>query len=66
MPVYDFHPVTVSLLIMDVPVTCSTPKGPSIDFRLSYDQREVRSGSRRPRKLVNYGKQGKRGQGETA
>jgi RHS repeat-associated protein len=40
MAIYAFHPVKGSLLIRDIPLRYSPPRGPSVRFRLSYDHRE--------------------------
>ncbi len=41
MPIWNIHLHTVSLNIVDVPIRYNTPYGPSIDLRLSYNQREA-------------------------
>jgi YD repeat-containing protein len=41
MPVYTFHPVKASLLISDVPLGYSPPRGPAVRLRLSYDHRDA-------------------------
>jgi YD repeat-containing protein len=40
MAVYDFHPVLASLRLSDIPVGYQPARGPSAEFRLTYNQRE--------------------------
>ena len=38
---YFFQPVTASLLLFDTPLGYSPPRGPSVNFTVSYHQREI-------------------------
>jgi YD repeat-containing protein len=40
MPVYNFHIAIVSLNVTDTPVGYSPPRGPTMDFRITYNSRE--------------------------
>ncbi|MBI4747115.1 MAG: hypothetical protein HY774_01385 [Acidobacteria bacterium] len=41
MPRYNFHLALVNLNLKDTPVGYSPPRGPSVDFTLTYNHREV-------------------------
>jgi YD repeat-containing protein len=41
MPVYDAHAAIVSLNITDVPVGYTPPRGPVVEFQLTYNSREA-------------------------
>jgi RHS repeat-associated protein len=41
MPVYSFHAMVASLNIEDIPVGHTPPRGPSVNFRVTYNQREA-------------------------
>ncbi|HKP94564.1 MAG TPA: RHS repeat-associated core domain-containing protein [Fibrobacteria bacterium] len=41
MPTYRFHTMLASLNIMDVPLGYAPPRGPAVDFRITYSQREA-------------------------
>ena len=41
MPVYDVHLMLVSLNLTDIPVGYAPPRGPSVDFRLTYNHRDA-------------------------
>lgn len=44
MPVYAIHPMSASILLSDVPVRYDPPRGPSVEFRLRYNQRATSGG----------------------
>ena len=39
MPMYRLHPLTAAVLVSDMPLSCTPPRGPSTSFRLRYNQR---------------------------
>jgi RHS repeat-associated protein len=41
MPAYSFHTMLVNLTITDTPVGYSAPRGPAVNFSLTYNQREA-------------------------
>ena len=41
MPTYAFHTMLVSLNIVDVPLGYTPPRGPAVDFRITYNQGEA-------------------------
>ncbi|MDB5047815.1 MAG: hypothetical protein JWO30_886 [Fibrobacteres bacterium] len=42
MPTYRFHTMLASLNIIDIPLAYDPPRGPGVNFRITYNQREAK------------------------
>jgi RHS repeat-associated protein len=41
MPVYDVNPMLIGLVLQDTPLAYTPPRGPAIEFQLTYNQKDV-------------------------